>query len=59
MNLPKLVSEDIPLFLGLIKDLFPGLECTHVGYPDFSAAVKTALSEQGCVVLPTQVSLTL
>ncbi len=25
-NMPKIVSEDVPVFLGLIRDLFPGLE---------------------------------
>jgi hypothetical protein len=48
--------EDVPLFLGLIKDLFPGMECPCIGHPDFSAAVKTVLLEQGYVVLPAQVS---
>jgi len=24
--MPKFVFEDVPLFMGLIKDLFPGLE---------------------------------
>jgi hypothetical protein len=56
MNLPKLVFEDIPLFHGLIKDLFPDMQCPHFDHSDFSASVKAVLSEQGYVVLPAQVS---
>ncbi|XP_036352277.2 dynein axonemal heavy chain 10 [Ochotona princeps] len=55
MNLPKFVFEDVPLFLGLISDLFPGLDCPRVRYPDFNDAVEQALEERGYVVLPVQV----
>jgi len=26
MNMPKFVFEDVPLFMGLIKDLFPNMD---------------------------------
>nr|XP_044631957.1 dynein axonemal heavy chain 10 isoform X1 [Equus asinus] len=55
MNLPKFVFEDVPLFLGLISDLFPGLDCPRVRYPDFNDAVEQVLEESGYVVLPVQV----
>jgi dynein heavy chain len=32
MNMPKFVFEDVPLFLGLIGDLFPGLHCERKGF---------------------------
>ncbi|CAH0724307.1 unnamed protein product, partial [Brenthis ino] len=55
MNHPKFVFEDVPLFLGLIKDLFPGLECPRVGYPDFNVAVVDVLEKGAYIVLPHQV----
>ncbi|CAM9556184.1 unnamed protein product [Bubo scandiacus] len=55
MNLPKFVFEDVPLFLGLISDLFPGLDCPRVRYPNFNDAVEQVLKEEGYVVLPAQV----
>uniref|UniRef100_A0A3Q3DBI2 Dynein axonemal heavy chain 10 n=1 Tax=Hippocampus comes TaxID=109280 RepID=A0A3Q3DBI2_HIPCM len=55
MNLPKFVFEDVPLFLGLISDLFPGLECPRVGYPNFTDAVEEVLQENKYMVLPVQV----
>ncbi|XP_044296574.1 dynein axonemal heavy chain 10 isoform X1 [Varanus komodoensis] len=55
MNLPKFVFEDVPLFLGLISDLFPGLDCPRVRYPKFNDAVEQVLAEGGYVVLPVQV----
>ena len=55
MNLPKFVFEDVPLFLGLIGDLFPGLDCPRVRYPNFNDAVEAILEENGYVMLPIQV----
>jgi dynein heavy chain len=55
MNLPKFIYEDVPLFLGLIKDLFPGLECPRMRYPDFNGAVEDILRDQKYELLPEQV----
>uniref|UniRef100_A0A8C2JKF3 Dynein heavy chain 10, axonemal-like n=1 Tax=Cyprinus carpio TaxID=7962 RepID=A0A8C2JKF3_CYPCA len=57
MNLPKFVFEDVPLFLGLISDLFPGLDCPRVRYPSFNDAVEDTLQENKYIVLPNQVIL--
>ena len=55
MNLPKFVFEDVPLFLGLISDLFPGLDCPRVRYPNFNDAVEQALVDNKYILLPQQV----
>ena len=55
-NLPTFVFEDAELFLGLVRDLFPGVECPHVGCTDLKAAAETSLAAEGYVVLPAQVS---
>ena len=56
MNLPKFVFEDVPLFLGLVSDLFPGLHCPRVRYADFNGAVENSLEENRFSILPDQVS---
>lgn len=55
MNLPKFIFDDVPLFLGLIRDLFPDLEVPRVRYPDFNEAVEADLKEHGYTVLLEQV----
>jgi dynein heavy chain len=55
MNLPKFVFEDVPLFLGLISDLFPGLDCPRVRYPSFNDAVEEVLRDGNYIFLPEQV----
>ncbi len=44
MNMSKFVAEDVPLFLSLIDDLFPGLKADRSSFPDISAALEKATS---------------
>lgn len=39
MNMPKFVFDDVPLFYGLISDLFPGLDAPRVGYEDLKEKI--------------------
>ncbi|RKP21444.1 hypothetical protein ROZALSC1DRAFT_11414, partial [Rozella allomycis CSF55] len=55
MNLPKFIFDDVPLFLGLISDLFPGLDCPRVRYPSFNDAVEECLREGDYIIVPEQV----
>ncbi|KAF1787102.1 P-loop containing nucleoside triphosphate hydrolase [Phytophthora cactorum] len=41
--MPKFVFEDVPLFHGLINDLFPGLDCPRVGYAALKDAIEAEL----------------
>ena len=55
MNLPKFVYEDVPLFKGLIADLFPGLDVPRVGYPSINKAIEESLREDHYQIIPVQV----
>lgn len=46
-NMPKFVFEDVPLFSGLINDLFPGMDCPRVGYEDLKQAAMDDLEARG------------
>ena len=59
MNMPKFVFEDVPLFLGLISDLFPGLDCPRVRYPKFNDAVEEILQKNKYIMLEHQVRIIL
>lgn len=38
-NMPKIVTDDKPIFLRLIGDLFPRIECEPKTDPDFKKSV--------------------
>lgn len=46
-NMPKFVFEDVPLFKGLINDLFPNMDCPRVGYEDLKTEVRKELETKG------------
>lgn len=40
MNMSKFVAEDVPLFLALVDDLFPGTRAERSQYPEVMAALE-------------------
>lgn len=46
-NLPKIVSSDIGIFLGLINDLFPLLEVPTTSYPELEIVIRSAAEGMG------------
>uniref|UniRef100_A0AAQ5XVQ1 Dynein axonemal heavy chain 11 n=1 Tax=Amphiprion ocellaris TaxID=80972 RepID=A0AAQ5XVQ1_AMPOC len=44
-NLPKIVTSDVPIFLGLISDLFPQLDVPRKRDPKLENSVRQSVSE--------------
>ncbi|XP_035386791.1 dynein heavy chain 11, axonemal isoform X1 [Electrophorus electricus] len=44
-NMPKIVSEDVPAFLGLIGDLFPGVEAQRLTDAEFEQLARQSALE--------------
>ncbi|XP_032831905.2 dynein axonemal heavy chain 9 isoform X1 [Petromyzon marinus] len=42
-NVPKIVTDDLPVFMGLIGDLFPALDVPRKRDPEFERAVKESV----------------
>jgi len=45
-NVPKFLAHDIPLFMGIIQDLFPGAQIVENSYPKLEAAIVNVLKSQ-------------
>ncbi|CAF4410577.1 unnamed protein product [Didymodactylos carnosus] len=55
INMPNFVYEDVPLFQGLIADLFPGLKCERVTYSQFDKAVRDTITSMHNVIDEVQI----
>ncbi|XP_004592923.2 dynein axonemal heavy chain 17 [Ochotona princeps] len=44
-NIPKIVTDDLPVFMGLIGDLFPALDVPRKRDPNFEKVIKQSIVE--------------
>jgi hypothetical protein len=47
MNMSKFVAEDVPLFLSLIDDIFPGQQADKASFPDITGALEKVVGVGG------------
>uniref|UniRef100_A0A8C3P4G2 Dynein axonemal heavy chain 2 n=1 Tax=Chrysemys picta bellii TaxID=8478 RepID=A0A8C3P4G2_CHRPI len=52
MNIAKLASVDVPLFNGIVQDLFPGIESPAIDYGKLKEAIELELKGMGLQVIP-------
>jgi dynein heavy chain len=52
-NIPKFLEQDLPLFSGIVSDLFPGIKVPFVDYGKLQLAIEKALDSLQLQRVPT------
>ncbi|KAG9392138.1 Dynein heavy chain and region D6 of dynein motor [Carpediemonas membranifera] len=55
-NVPKFLAQDVPLFMGIIQDLFPGVEIPSVDYGSLQEAIEADLTSHNLQPVPAFVT---
>ncbi|KAJ9454440.1 Dynein-1-beta heavy chain [Diplonema papillatum] len=55
-NIPKFVADDIPLFKGIMSDLFPGVEIPERNYDELLQALTRYMNAHSLEMVPTYVT---
>jgi dynein heavy chain len=58
-NLPKFLAEDVPLFKGILQDLFPGIVIPNQDYGELSTKVEQEFTERNLNVVPNIIERTI
>jgi hypothetical protein len=54
VNLPKFLAHDLPLYQGIMSDLFPGVSRPHVDYGDMELVLKSVAEKSNLQVTGAQ-----
>jgi dynein heavy chain len=52
-NVPKFVDQDIPVFMGILTDLFPGVEVMAPDYTLLSKSIQICLEDMNLQPIPS------
>ncbi|CAF0814718.1 unnamed protein product [Didymodactylos carnosus] len=56
MNVPKMTGPDLPLFNGIVSDLFPDIDTPQIDYTKFKTAIEHELQAQQLKITPYTVT---